>query len=266
MSEEQNELATTATEQPAPEQVEQPNEAEAAAAQQPDPAEEAKKSRGGFQNRIDRLTREKYQLAQELEDKQRRLAEYEARLQQQQAQQPAAPQEYATYEEYVAAKAREEAINAVRQLTEQEKRAAEAQRQREQHTRLVTDFLSTANQLAAELPDYEDVAGSVRMDGALGQALLRNDQGAAIAYYLGQNPQELVRIEQASGGDVIVAAREITRLEPKAQALVKSRSRSSASPQGKPLSVAPAVNSRAPSESDSMEEWVRKRREQLYRR
>lgn len=265
MSEEQNELATTATEQLAPEQVEQPNEAEAAAAQQPDPAEEAKKSRGGFQNRIDRLTREKYQLAQELEDKQRRLAEYEARMQQQQAQQPAQPQEYSTYEEYVAAKAREEAIAAVRQLTEQERQQAEQARQREQHTKLVTDFLSTANLLAAELPDYEDVAGSVQMGGALGQALLRNDQGAAIAYYLGQNPQELVRIEQLAGRDSVVAARELARLESKAGALIQSRSRSSASPQGKPLGVAPAVNSREPSTSDSTEEWMRKRREQLRR-
>src|SRR5690606_15730065 len=243
MSEEQNELATTATEQPAPEEVEQPNTAESAPAEQPDPAEEAKKSRGGFQNRIDRLTREKYQLAQGLEGKQRRLAEYQARRQQQQAQQPAQPQEYSTYEEYVAAKAREEAIAAVRQLTEQERQQAEQARQREQHTKLVTDFLSTANLLAAELPDYEDVAGSVQMGGAIVQALLRNDQGAAIAYYLGQNPQEQLRIEQLAGRDPVVAARELARLESKAVALIQSRSRSSASPQGKPLGVAPAVNS-----------------------
>ena len=265
MSEEQTELATTATEQVS-EQVEQPTQAEAAAApEQPNPAEEQQRSRGGFQNRIDRLTREKYQLAQELEDKQRRLAEYEARMQQQQAQQPAQPQEYSTYEEYVAAKAREEAIAAVRQLTEQERQQAEQARQREQHTKLVTDFLSSAHQLAAELPDYETVAGAVQMGGALGQALLRNDQGAHLAYYLGQNPQEQVRIEQLAGQDSVVAARELARLEAKAVALIQSRSRSSASPQGKPLSSAPAVNSRDPSTADSTEEWMRKRREQLRR-
>ena len=254
-----------ATPEPQGEQVEQPNNAAPAAETvQPDPAEEERKSRGGFQNRIDRLTREKYQLAQEREQLAQRVAEYEQRLQQQQPQQ-ATQQQYDSYEEFVAAKAREEAIAAVRQMTEQQRMQAEQARQREAHTKLVGDFLSSANQLAAELPDYETVAGAVQMGGAVGQALLRNDQGAHLAYYLGQNPQEHMRIEQLAGQDSVVAARELARLEAKAVALIQSRSRSSASPQGKPLGVAPAVNSREPSTSDSTEEWMRKRREQLRR-
>lgn len=265
MSDEQMEVATTATEQlAAPETVEQPNEAESAAAQQPNPAEEQQRSRGGFQNRIDRLTREKYQLAQELQQQNQRLAEYEQRLQQQPQQQPA-EQQYGSYEEFVAQRAREAALEAVRQQTEQQRAHTEQMRQRETHTKLVGDFLSSANQLAAELSDYETVAGAVQMGGALGQALLRNDQGAHIAYYLGQNPQEQVRIEQLAGQDSVVAARELARLEAKAVALIQSRSRSSASPQGKPLSSAPAVNGRDPSTADSTEEWMRKRREQLRR-
>ena len=264
MSEEQ--IESGATPEPQGEQVEQPNEAAPAAeTSQPDPAEEQQRSRGGFQNRIDRLTREKYQLAQEREQLAQRVAEYEQRLQQQPQQQPAEQQQYGSYEEFVAAKAREEAIAAVRQMTEQQRMQAEQARQREAHTKLVGDFLSSANQLAAELSDYEDVAGAVQMGGALGQALLRNDQGAHLAYYLGQNPQEQVRIEQLAGRDSVVAARELARLEAKAVALIQSRSRSSASPQGKPLGVAPAVNSREPSTSDSTEEWMRKRREQLRR-
>lgn len=262
MSEEQTEVATTATEQVS-EQVEQPTQAEAAAAQQPDPAEEERKSRGGFQNRIDRLTREKYQLAQELQQREQRIAEYEQRLQQ--TQQQPAEQQYGSYEEFVAQRAREAALEAVRQQTEQQRVHTEQTRQRETHTKLVGDFLSSANQLAAELSDYETVAGAVQMTGALGQALLRNDQGAHIAYYLGQNPQEQVRIEQLAGQDTVVAARELARLEAKAVALIQSRSRSSASPQGKPLSSAPAVNGREPSTADSTEEWMRKRREQLRR-
>lgn len=265
MSEEQTEVATTATEQVS-EQVEQPTQAEAAAApDQPNPAEEQQRSRGGFQNRIDRLTREKYQLAQELQQREQRIAEYEQRLQQQTQQQPAEQQQYGSYEEFVAARAREAALEAVRQQTEQQRMQSEQQRQREAHTKLVGDFLSSANQLAAELSDYETVAGAVQMGGALGQALLRNDQGAHLAYYLGQNPQEQVRIEQLAGSDSVVAARELARLEAKAAALIQSRSRSSASPQGKPLGVAPAVNSREPSTADSTEEWMRKRREQLRR-
>lgn len=263
MSEEQTEVATTATEQVS-EQVEQPTQAEAAAApDQPNPAEEQQRSRGGFQNRIDRLTREKYQLAQELQQREQRIAEYEQRLQQ--TQQQPAEQQYGSYEEFVAARAREAALEAIRQQTEQQRMQSEQTRQREAHTKLVGDFLSSANQLAAELPDYETVAGAVQMGGALGQALLRNDQGAHIAYYLGQNPQEQVRIEQLAGQDSVVAARELARLEAKAVALIQSRSRSSATPQGKPLSSAPAVNSREPSTADSTEEWMRKRREQLRR-
>lgn len=265
MSEEQTEVATTATEQVS-EQVEQPTQAEAAAApDQPNPAEEQQRSRGGFQNRIDRLTREKYQLAQELQQREQRIAEYEQRLQQQPQQQPAEQQQYGSYEEFVAQRAREAALEAVRQQTEQQRVQTEQTRQRETHTKLVGDFLSSANQLAAELSDYETVAGAVQMGGALGQALLRNDQGAHIAYYLGQNPQEQVRIEQLAGQDSVVAARELARLEAKAVALIQSRSRSSASPQGKPLSSAPAVNGREPSTADSTEEWMRKRREQLRR-
>lgn len=263
---EEIEVATTATEQPAAsEQVEQPNEAEAAAAQQPDPAEEERKSRGGFQNRIDRLTREKYQLAQELQERERREAELRAQLQQQQAPKPQEQADFPSYEAFVAHQAREAAIEAFREQTEKQRAQTEQARRREAHHKLVTDFLSSAHKLAAELPDYEDVAGSMQIGGAIGQALLRNDQGAHLAYFLGQNPAERMRIEQTAGDDPAVAARELARLEAKAVALIQSRSRSSASPQGKPLSVAPGVNSRGPSDADSTEEWMRKRREQVYR-
>ena len=256
--------AATTAEAVTPEQVDLPNEAESAPAQ-PDPADEGHKSKGGFQNRIDKLTREKYQLAEELERERQARAEYERKLQQPQPQ--PAQQEYSSYEEFVAAQARQAALDAVREQSEQQQKQQAEQKQRETHRQLVTDFLSSANQLAAEVNDFEDVAGSVQVGGtAVGQALLMSDRGAQLSYYLGANPQELMRIEQASAGNPIVAARELTRLEAKAEALIKSRSKSSASPQGKPLGVSPAVNSSAPSDRDSVEDWIRKRRAQKYGR
>jgi len=253
-----------ATPEPQGEQVEQPNNAAPAAETiQPDPAEEQQRSRGGFQNRIDRLTREKYQLAQEREQLAREKQELEQRLHQQ--PQPKQEPEFQSYEEFVAHKAREEAVAAVRQFTEQQRQQSEQAHQRESHQKLVTDFLSSANQLAAELPDFEDVAGGVQISGAIGQALLRNDQGAHLAYFLGQNPAERLRIEQTAGNDPAVAARELARLEAKAKSLIQSRSRSGAPPQGKPLGTASAVNSKEPGPNDSMDEWIRKRRAQVYR-
>lgn len=256
--------AATTAEAVTPEPVDTPNPAESAPAQ-PDPADEGQKSKGGFQNRIDKLTREKYQLAEELERERQARAEYERRLQQ--PPQPQGQQEYASYEEYVAAEARKAALDAVRQQTEQQQREQAERKQQESHRQLVTDFMSKANQLAAEINDFEDVAGSVQIGNtAVGQALLMSDRGADLAYFLGANPQELMRIEQASQGNPVVAARELTRLEAKAESLIKSRSRSSASPQGKPLGVAPAVNTAEPTPGDSVDDWMRKRWAQVHSR
>ncbi len=253
-------VATTQTEQTAqPESDSAPQQGT-----QPDSAETDDKARdgGSVRKRIDKLTRDKWDERQARQAAEARAQELEQRLAQLQQQPKATPNDgpkesdYTDWMQYqqalvdhAAAKHVEKALAAQRQ--------AETQRtQREQEQSFVRDFVVSAENLANELPDFNTAAGDIQMDGAIGQALLRNENGPAVAYYLGNHPAELMRVELIK--DPLKAAIEIGRLEAKAQTFVQSRSRSKAPPQGQPLTQGGQAVSQGFTAKDSMEEFARK--------
>lgn len=250
--------------------ADQPKDPAESAPAQPDAKAEDQEAEkpSKVQERINKL------VGQRLE-RDRRIAELERRLasipQQPQPQQPAAspqadpdkgPQEsdFTDYGQFLEARAEWKAQRAAekrfQELQESQTRAQrEAQANEELHT-AQSRFVAQAERVAAEIPDFAQVAGDLDMSGVLGQALMQSDKGAELAYYLGLNRSELERIEAIR--NPVKAAFEIARLESKAEATLQTRMRSKAPRQGAPLAAAGGVRDDAPESATSMDEYARR--------
>ncbi len=266
------------SETPQDEIADQPaNPAESAPAQ-PDSADETaqepKKFGGGFQKRIDTLTRRTHTLTQELEAERREKEELKRQLQGN--PQPSAPKgdeppkesDFTDYGEYLRAVTRHEAREAAKAVAKAEREAAEQARvqatAQEQASRRQQNFAVAVEQLSATVPDYQQVANTAAISPEVGQALLASDKGAAVLYHLALHPEDAERVVQASRGDPVRAAIEIARLEAKADATIQQRTRSAAPRQSAPLTPAGRLSSDGPSDKDDMDTWVKKRRAQVY--
>lgn len=245
--------------------AEQPQPEGSAPSQGESPDERAEKS--AVQKRFDKLVGQRLERDRRIADLERQLASREPAPQATQQQpKPAgddAPKEsdFTDYLEYVDARAEWKAKKAAAALID-ERQAAQTRTQREAaaneelHTAR-TRFIAQAETIAADIPDFSDVAGPIDMSGVLGQALLQSDKGAAVAYFLGLNPSELERIEGIR--NPVKAAMEIARLESKAEATLQTRTRSKASRQAAPLgSGGGGVRDDAITGKESMAEYARK--------
>lgn len=255
-------------------------EADGSAPSQSDATDEtpAKKSGGGFQKRIETLTRRNYETAQERDAAKREVEELRQKLQarEQPADSKDAPkgdgrpkeEDFTDYNAYLRADARYEAQEAAREVAKQEREAAARERvestTREQVSRRQQDFAVAVERLGAQVPDFERVANSAHVSHEVGQALLASDKGAAVVYFLGANPEEAFRIAQESRGDPVRAAIEIARLESRAEALIQQRTRSGASKQSPPLGAGGRSVAGEPSMKDDIKDWIDKRRKQVH--
>lgn len=254
------------------ESTDQPDRESAPQESQPDAAEaevKSEKSKGGFQSRIDKLTRDRWDAHQARQAAEQRASELEQRLQQlsQPGQKPNddGPKEsdYTDWMQYQHALVEHASARQVEKALTAQRQADAHRSQREQQQSHVREFIVRAENLAAELPDFNQAAGGINLDGPVGAALLQSEQGAAVAYYLGSNPADLMRIESIR--DPVRAAIEIGRLESKATQFAQSRSRSKAPAQGAPLATGSGAGDSGPSERDSVAEYIRKRSEKRHR-
>lgn len=267
MSEQINEPATLEIE-PSETEIQAVTEGEAAQPEQVDPPAEKKPVTGGFQKRISKLLREKHEYAAQLEAERKAREQLEQRLQQVTPQDAPQEKQYETYEEYLAAKARHEARLAYQEARAEEMRREQESKAERERTQMVTGFRASVEQAAHELPDYQDVAGSVEFDPVIGNALLSNEHGAQILYYLGKNPDVLDEISSRVEGSANKFARavvELTRLEAKALQLIESRAKSKAPPVVKPVSASGGQSS-GPSNRMTADEWRRAREAQIRQR
>lgn len=188
-------------------------------------AEAPEKKKGGFQRRIDKLTREKGEMASRLDALERQLADKPAaKPSTEQAAQPEPagkpkPEDCKTYDEYVEKLADwtiEQREN-TRQVKEQQRRQADAQRS------LQDNWNQRAAEFSKEHPDYDEVIEDAEIPdtparGAIFQALLESDLGPAIGYHLAANPDEIQRIAKLSPARAIA---EIGKIEAKLSATEK---------------------------------------------
>lgn len=224
--------------------------------------------KGGFQRRIDKLTREKRELEARIAALEGKLAGGAATPAAGEArEQPPAeapgkpkPEDFDTYEAYTEA------------LTDWKLEQRERERARQEAERQVFEtWLARIEAARQAHPDFDEVVDSdTPVSAAMQQAILESEQGAEIAYWLGKHPEEAARIAKLPP---IAAIREIGRIE-------ASLNPKAPSPKPKagitraPKPVTPVSGGKAgaasdiydPSLAEDYAAWERARRAELKRR
>ena len=172
-----------------------------------------------------------------------------------------ATEQFGTYEEYLEALAKYT-------VTEERKKAQqedEAKKAHETTKQKVATYAERADKARETLADFDDVVDQdLPISQAMVESITDSEIGPQIAYYLGKNPQEALRIAKLPP---MAAAREIGKLEAKltpADEPEKTETTPSKAPKP-PSPVKGATTSPGPSDNDSMDDWLRKRNKQLRR-
>ena len=124
------------------------------------------------------------------------------------------PDQFATYEDYLDARAdfrAEQKYKTLEAAKEQKAKddATKAAEEKEEQT-----FKSKVEEFKAKTPDFEDTVRNpdLRISKVMYEAMRETEVGPQIAYHLGKNPQEAARI---AGLSPIAAIKEIGKLEAK---------------------------------------------------
>lgn len=133
--------------------------------------------RGGFQRRIDKLTREKADL-------ERRLAERQGAT--------SSGQQFESIEEMTTRVIREAAER--ERATEQQRGRQASEPQRQQHQASSDKYTAELRRVKATNPDFDQVFAGFQIPNYIHDQLLRMEKGAEVAYALAKNRQALNRI------------------------------------------------------------------------
>ena len=219
----------------------------------------------GVQKRIDRLTQEKYRLRAELEflrsQQQQPQSQQQAPQTEQQTQAPKLEQ-YGSIEEYLEALADFKASQKFDQVSK-ERQAKESQsRQQQEAAKLHEGYAKQTEQARQAYDDFDEVVEnpSLPITKAMAEAIMRSNNGADVAYYLGKNPDQAARLANL---DPFSAAVEIGRI---AATVVRPQPRKASNA---PPPIQP-VGARATPVTDpdkmSTDEWLKWRNGQLKKR
>jgi hypothetical protein len=228
-----------------------------------DPAAESRKHKGGFQRRIDELTR---RVAEERREKERLLALVETTVKRpetaQQAPEVVEPQrdQFETYEEYLDARAAYKAEKALetRMQALEEARARESQRAQVAETHRA--WQTKVAEASARIPDFYDVVSQTTAPTTpiMSQAIVESPVGAELTYFLAQNPAEAARIAALSPAR---QAAEIGKLEDKVSKPAKASSAPEPiKPVGGRSGVADLLSDKLP-----IDQWAKNFEKQFYR-
>lgn len=252
-------------------EAEDQHEEESAASEEDAESEEGKpKRRSRAQDRINELTRERYERDRQIAEMQRQMRE----MQERQAQQPQQTEDdmprLADYgydeDQYRAAlyqwnqQKLQDYQTQQQQQIEQQRQMAEVQRQQQllqakihKATEKYPDFVQKVND--PSLPPLQEVNPTAF------QAILESDSGADVAYYLANNPQEIYRFAQMSP---LQTVREITLLETRLQAAPPKQVRTPP----KPPSTVSEGTSEAVTDPNKMDidTWMKWRNGQLQQK
>lgn len=211
-----------------------------------------KRSRGGFQNRIDKLTRR-------TREQDALIAELQAALQpkDEPAQAPQAD-DFDDYEAYLEAKAAHVAEQRVQEA--EEKRQAQLAEQA--HQASVVEFQDARDELVNRgidsFDDFEDVVFSddLQISPLMAQAVVQADNGHEVMYHLGTNPDTAEKISRMNDYAQLI---EIGRISAE---VARPKAPSQAPPPITPVDGAtPSTN--ALRDDMPIDEWMKKRREKL---
>ncbi len=222
-------------------------------------AAEKPKRKGGFQKRIDELTRKQKQAEREAEVLRQQLQQAQQHLQQPESAQdtaaPPKPEDFDDESEYIVARTKYE----VRQeLDAERKQTAEAIRQQTAQQRQA-QFMARAELAKAKYDDFESVAlnSTVPINQSMAEALFDSELGPDIAYYLGNHPDEAREIASLSP---LSAARHIGAIEARLSQPVEAAPRKVTKASPPPRTLKGSSTADKPSlEEVSYEEFKRRR-------
>lgn len=187
---------------------------------------EAPKKSNGVQDRINQLTREKYEARQEKAELEARLKALEESKPEVKTPELVAPNEddYDDYQSYQSAnaafiaKTAEDAAYARIKAERQEDSKASEQSQRQEALKAKkVAFDENLSAKKENFQDFEEVAyGHTFMDTDLAEQIFEMDKGPEVAYHLGSHLDEAERIFSL---DPVKRARELTKLEFRVDAL-----------------------------------------------
>ncbi len=231
-----------------------------------------RKGKGGFQKRIDRLTRSNYELQTALQQALGATGGQPAARQQEPeqttVQRPRAEQ-FDDYDAYVEALADWKTDQKLDQRIAMEHKALERYQQQQQDENLTRTFQERAKAAASKYADFAEIAFSedVPVSDAMRSVILDSESGPDLAYWLGSNPKEAERIAQLPP---IAAARELGRLEATlaAPAQPKTQQRVTRAPEPiRPVTASAKVTPNILDDSfaNDFTAWEKARRQQLRR-
>lgn len=219
-------------------------------------AEPPKKKGGGFQKRIDKLTRQVYELTAQLETtkavKPAALDEKEPKR-----------EDFEDLEGYQKALAEHTAKRVYREHIKSEEESRRQSQARDVQARRRTAWENHAEKVAEKYDDGEDVvthfASEVKLSAPALDAILESDLGFEIMYHLGKHDAEVERISKLSPAR---QASEIGKLEVK---LFEAPKKVSSAPA--PIDPVTGKGAAETGLKDDlpMKEWIKRRNKQLGR-
>lgn len=217
------------------------------------PEEPPKKKSGGFQKRIDKLTRTVYELQSQLDAARTPTPKQDAEPRRE------AFEDLETYQKALTEHTARKVIREYQAQEEQRKKQAEFQ---SEQAKRVGAWEGISGKASEKFEDAEDVLEHFASEIVLSQlaldGILESDVGSDIAYYLGKHEDEAARIGKLSPARQAI---EIGKLEARLQAKpIKQPSKAAA-----PIDPVSGKGSaeEGPSDKDSDAEWIRKREAQL---
>ncbi len=239
--------ATPAKPEEKPEEVETPEQA-------------AKREGRRFGRKLDKAYRERAEAVARSELLQKQIEELR-----QQTPNPAKAEgeprlEHFDYdpEKYATAKAEYAKTQAGKELAAKQRTEAG----KAEHQRLMTAWEEKVERAEDKYEDFSTVVGDLQPNSPFVAAIMEAENGEDIAYHLGKNPKEIHRIAKLGP---LAQAKEIGRLEERFLAKpVEPKAPSKAPAPIAPLTGASPVKSDAPSETDDMRDWMRKRQKQVH--
>ena len=124
------------------------------------------------------------------------------------------PDQFATYEDYLDARADFRAEQKYKTLESEKERKTKEDAVKAAEEKVEESFKSKVEAFKAKTPDFEDTVRNpdLRISKVMYEAMRETEVGPQIAYHLGKNPQESARI---AGLSPIAAIKEIGKLEAK---------------------------------------------------
>jgi len=247
---------------PAEAVVDRQNEADQAPAEKPvektETEEPPQKQFNKFQRRLAKVY-------QKLGEEKARAEQYAAELEKLRAPKAlpeGAPklEQFDDIEKYADAKAEWVKKQALKEHEDKQRSTA----QQAQQKKLITAWEEKVSSVEAKYDDFEEVVGEIKPTHPLTVAIMREENGPDIAYFLGKNPKEAMRLATLEPIDQILAIGRLSAKLLSEPPVAKTPSKAPAPIT--PVSARSSTPADEPSEEDDMRTWIKKRNRQLGRK